>query len=65
MNTKEPTGLTALEFVREFGAVPRPDEQKPKVKVDGCVGCGRLHGGVNAELECLRATVRRLVQGTR
>jgi hypothetical protein len=56
----QPIELTTLEFLREHGTAPRPDHEKPTVKVPGCVGCGRLHGGVTAEVECLRATVIRL-----
>jgi len=55
-----PVGLTAVEFVKEFGATPKPDNEKPRVKVEGCVGCGQLHKGINVELNCLRETVRRL-----
>ena len=49
-----------MEFVKEFGATPKPDNEKPRVKVEGCVGCGQLHKGINVELNCLRETVRRL-----
>lgn len=55
-----PIELTTLEFLREHGTAPKPDAEKPTIKVPGCVACGNLHGGVTAEVECLRAAVVRL-----
>jgi hypothetical protein len=31
---------------------------EPRIKVPACFGCGAIHGGVGAELLCLRAAVR-------
>ncbi len=44
----------------ERWVAPLPDDQKPvDPNTPLCLGCGRYHGSVNAELRCLRAHLQR------
>lgn len=54
-----PAGLTA----REWGAwvAPLPDKRKPvDPNANKCVFCGRYHGGVNTQLNCLERGIQAL-----
>jgi hypothetical protein len=38
---------------------PTNDFTKPEPRVP-CAGCGQIHGGVNVEMNCMRARIRAL-----
>lgn len=53
----QPPGPTEDLDGNPFTTAPPPDDKKPRVRVEGCIACGGLHGGTTAELNCLRQSV--------
>lgn len=58
MSGSNPVGLTRGEQRQEWGAAP-PQNAPVAKDTKLCVACNRYHGGVNAELWCLRTEVTR------
>lgn len=54
------TGTIAIDAVPVYSNATRVEDKPVDKNTPHCVGCGGWHGGVNAEINCMRDEIKRL-----